>query len=271
MAEADEPGGGAGALFRGLPKYVPSTPWGPLGAFAVTFIACVASFAVVLAVVLLSWLMWSTGSTWAADVARAMSNLADDKGSLATPLGVGLMIVSQLTSLAVIWLAAGRKGMRREVLRLGPPKAGWGASILGGLIVVIVTGALELAMHYGVGFDPFTDSKWLAEGLKSPLWWGTALVAVVLAPLWEELTFRGFLLSALAKSRLGFWPAALVSSVTWTGLHMSYSLPGLVSVFTAGLLLSWLMWRTGSMRAVVVAHAMANVAAVAFIYFYAPA
>jgi hypothetical protein len=32
--------------------------------------------------------------------------------------------------------------------------------------------------------------------------------------------------------------------------------------------LSWLMWRTGSLRAVVVAHAVANVAAVLFAHFY---
>ncbi len=259
----DDAGQGAGGLFRGPARYVPSTPWGPVGALAVTFIACVSSFAALLVGLVIAAGLGADEAT--------MARMAADMGSLATPLGVGLVIGSQCLSLAAIWLAAGRGARRRDVLRLQDRPAGWGTSILGGLIVVAVTGALELAMYFGVGFDPFADSKWLAEGLKSPLWWGTAVIAVVLAPLWEELTFRGFLLSALAQTRLGFGPAALLSTAAWTGLHMGYSVPGLVSVFTAGLLLSWLMWRTGSMRAVVVAHAMANVAAVAFIYFFAPA
>ena len=96
-------------------------------------------------------------------------------------------------------------------------------------------------------------------------------IAVVLAPLWEELTFRGFLLSALAQSRLGFWPAAAHLDRGLDGAPLELFLAGLASVFAAGMLLSWLMWRTGSMRAVVVAHAIANVAAVVFAYFFAPA
>jgi hypothetical protein len=44
----------------------------------------------------------------------------------------------------------------------------------------------------------------------------------------------------------------------------------LASVFTAGLVLSWLMWRWGSLRGVVVAHSLANVAALLFTYNFAP-
>ena len=96
------------------------------------------------------------------------------------------------------------------------------------------------------------------------------IVALVLAPVWEELAFRGFLQSALAKSRLGFWPAALVSNTIWTALHFGYSAAGLASVFLAGLMLFWLVWRTGSVRIAIVAHMVANAFALAFTYFFAP-
>ncbi len=43
-----------------------------------------------------------------------------------------------------------------------------------------------------------------------------------------------------------------------------------MSVFVAGLLLSWLMQRLGSMRVVMVAHALANTVALAAAYFFAP-
>ena len=93
------------------------------------------------------------------------------------------------------------------------------------------------------------------------------LAAVVLAPLWEELTFRGFLLSALAQSRLGFRGAALVTNSAWTALHWNYSAAGLTAVFTAGTVLTWLLWRTGSIRVPIAAHGIANLFAVLFAFW----
>ena len=92
----------------------------------------------------------------------------------------------------------------------------------------------------------------------------------MLAPLWEEFTFRGFLLSALARSPLGFWGGAVVSNGLWTTLHATYSWAGLVSVFLAGLILSWLVWRTGSIKPALVAHGLGNLVALAVTYAFAP-
>ena len=63
---------------------------------------------------------------------------------------------------------------------------------------------------------------------------------------------------ALAQSRLGFWGAALISSLLWTALHAGYSLVGLAEVFAIGLFLSWLLWRTGSLRVAIFCHALYN-------------
>jgi len=89
--------------------------------------------------------------------------------------------------------------------------------------------------------------------------WVLALLVVgVGAPLSEELLFRGFLLSALARSRVGFVGGALVTSGLWTALHAGYSLAGIVEVFTIGLFLSWLLWRTGSLRVPIFCHGLYN-------------
>jgi membrane protease YdiL (CAAX protease family) len=82
-------------------------------------------------------------------------------------------------------------------------------------------------------------------------------VIIVGAPVSEELLYRGFLLSALARTRLGFWGAALVATGLWTALH-DYSAVGVVAVFTLGLFLSWLVWRTGSLRVAMYCHALNN-------------
>jgi membrane protease YdiL (CAAX protease family) len=64
-------------------------------------------------------------------------------------------------------------------------------------------------------------------------------------------------LSALAQTRLRFWGAALVSTALWTPLH-EYSVLGLAKVFAGGLLFSWLLWRTGSLRVTIFCHALNN-------------
>ncbi len=138
------------------------------------------------------------------------------------------------------------------------------------MLLIVLIGPVEILLYRLAGLELFTDGRWLLDGLRSPYWWGVAIAAVILAPLWEELTFRGFLLSALAKTALGFWPAAVLSSLLWTLLHWGYSWPGLVSVFLAGIGLSWIMKRTGSMRAVVVAHAVINAFSLSIVSLFAP-
>jgi membrane protease YdiL (CAAX protease family) len=251
-----------GALFGQHARYVPRSPWHPISALVVTFIACTIPILAYEGV--LVFVAAAGGSE------AGVAQWSDEVASLASPVGIAFTALSQVMSMAVIWAAAGRGNLRTEVLRLAPPKPGWMTCVVGGLILIAAVGALELLFYGVAGFDPFADSSWLRAGLDSPYWWGTVLIAVVLAPLWEELAFRGFLLSALAQSRLGYWPAAVISTGLWTALHWGYSYPGLACVFAAGLGLSWLMWRTGSMRAAVVAHGLANVAALLFFYFFAP-
>jgi len=191
--------------------------------------------------------------------------------SLASPLGLATMIGSQIASIAIVWWLAGRQRRRTDTLALAAPSPSAATYIAGGLLVIGLTGLIELALYQLFNESMHADTKFIAEGLKSPLWWGTIFMAVVLAPLWEELTFRGFLLSALAQTRLGFWGAALICNVVWTGLHAQYGWAGIGSVFTAGMVLTWLLWRTGSIKAPIVAHGIANLAAVAVAYAFNPA
>jgi membrane protease YdiL (CAAX protease family) len=190
--------------------------------------------------------------------------------SLATPTGVATALLIQAGSLALVWLFAGWGGARQPVLRLGEERFAPGLYVAGAALLIGLTGILELLLYTTFEIDIFADTAWLRDGLNSPLALGTALIAVVLAPLWEELTFRGFLLSALAQTPLGFWGGAVVANVLWTALHGMYSWAGLASVFTAGLILSWLVWRTGSIKPAIVAHAAGNLAALSFTYAFAP-
>lgn len=92
------------------------------------------------------------------------------------------------------------------------------------------------------------------------------LALVVLAPLGEELVFRGLLLRALVR-RLAFWPAAAISAVLFAAAHLDAYLlwPRAIALVATGLVLAWL-YRWRGYWAAVTAHATVNgVAAVALI------
>jgi membrane protease YdiL (CAAX protease family) len=247
-------------LVTGPPRYVPSSPWWWWAAIVLVAVAILAQTAGMLIAVT----AMAAAEPWIGSISLSGEALS----SLATPAGLCVLIVGQLTSLAIIWLAADFRGMRASVLRLRPPYPGVLVCLVAGLVVLAVTNTAEIALHWINGTDVFSDSRALASGLLSPLWWGTLIVAVILAPLWEELAFRGFLLSALAPTRLGFWGAALVSNTAWTGLHWGYAWAGLGAVFLGGMLISWLLWRTGSIWIAIVTHALVNVVAVIFAYYW---
>lgn len=240
----------------GPAAYRPVTPWRPGPALIVTAAVSLAPLAAALA--------------WVAAEGAGLVPAEGPEPSLASPVFLAQMMLGQLLSLAIVWAAAGWKGARAETLRLAPPQTGWLAAAGYGVLLVALIGPVEILLYRLAGIELFTDGRWLLEGLHSPLWPLVAVAAVVLAPLWEELTFRGFLLSALTRSPLGFWPAAVLSSGLWTLLHVGYSWPGLASVFLAGIGLSWVMGRTGSMRAAVVAHAVINAFSLAIITLFAP-
>jgi hypothetical protein len=89
------------------------------------------------------------------------------------------------------------------------------------------------------------------------------IAAVLVAPVLEELLFRGVLLRALMR-RLSFWPAALADSVLFAGLHLgtisdaSAVVPTLVVISAFGLLQCQLVRRTASLGPAMGVHAVLN-------------
>lgn len=84
------------------------------------------------------------------------------------------------------------------------------------------------------------------------------LLIVVLAPLSEELFFRGFMFASLRRA-MPLWPAALIAAVVWGSLHLSGGNIGVaiqLSVF--GVILAWLYERSGTLWAPIAAHALNN-------------
>lgn len=93
-----------------------------------------------------------------------------------------------------------------------------------------------------------------------------ALAAVLVAPVLEELLFRGVVLRGLMM-RIGFWPAAVVSSVCFGALHATAlgpeGLPIALATGVFGLGLCVLTRRTGRLGPAIGVHSLRNALAVA--------
>ncbi len=88
-----------------------------------------------------------------------------------------------------------------------------------------------------------------------PLLW---LTFVIVAPVAEEIMFRGFLFRGWVRSERNAIPAILVISALFAAIHVQYDWFGILQVFFIGLLLAIARWRSGSTLLTIVMHVLAN-------------
>jgi membrane protease YdiL (CAAX protease family) len=91
-----------------------------------------------------------------------------------------------------------------------------------------------------------------------PLFWSVVIVA---GPLWEEVVFRGFLMTGFLNSRLGTAGSILLTTLPFAIMHGQYDLFGVASVFATGLLLGIARIRTDSVVTCIAMHAFGNLIA----------
>lgn len=227
----------AGGLLRGPPGYRAASPWSPMVATFAT--VAIIGLSILLTVVVLGVSGRATGT---------------DGAFMLMALGLGQLITIVLTLLASL-LGGGRPW---DVLALRAPRMGGHVYVSALLLLVLLQAVTGAVLYHVKTEDMFADLRPFVDLAGGPQWPLAMLVVAVGAPLSEELLMRGFLLSALAQSRLGFAGAALVTSAVWTALHAGYSAVGIVEVFLIGLFFSWLLWRTGSLWVAIFCHAVYN-------------
>jgi membrane protease YdiL (CAAX protease family) len=91
------------------------------------------------------------------------------------------------------------------------------------------------------------------------------LEIVLLAPVSEELFFRGFLFAGL-RSKWTFWPAAIVSGLIFGLVHAPTGVTAAIPLAALGFALCWLYEQTGSVWPCMIAHGINNGLAVALIH-----
>ena len=170
-----------------------------------------------------------------------------------------LMGTSQAIMTALTLLAAKRSGNTwHGAFSLKPPANGIIDYALGLALIVGTLAAVNLAAVTILGHDPLADLKQFASVFKGDAWLLALLIVAIGAPLSEELLFRGFLQAALTKSSLGFWGGAAVSVILWTALHAGYTVIGMLEVVLIGIVFSYMLRRSGSLRVSLACHALYN-------------
>jgi membrane protease YdiL (CAAX protease family) len=129
-------------------------------------------------------------------------------------------------------------------------------------LVVLVEGwdFLSRATGHEVTPDFMVDVLKSAEG-EGALWL-LVLAFCVAAPITEEFFARGFLYRGWSETALRPGGAILLSSLVWTALHLQYDWFFLGEVFSIGLLLGYLRYRSNSIWLTVVLHGLNNLGAV---------
>jgi membrane protease YdiL (CAAX protease family) len=162
------------------------------------------------------------------------------------------------TAIAVplIVLVAKRQALTRASALLGwkAPTARQGFFWLSGLLL-FVAASDGLTLLLGREVVPRVMLDLYASADVPVLFWSTLIVA---APLFEELLFRGLMFQGLVETRLKLAGAAIVTSLSWSVLHVQYDAYGIASIFVGGLLLSAARHFTGSVLVSMAMHATMN-------------
>lgn len=86
-------------------------------------------------------------------------------------------------------------------------------------------------------------------------------VAIFVAPIAEEIIFRGLLYSPLYR-KMGRYPAIILSALIWTYGHSLEMYPRITifafGIFVIGILLAWLYDRSGSLFPSIIVHMFQN-------------
>ncbi|APV44598.1 hypothetical protein Dform_01270 [Dehalogenimonas formicexedens] len=163
------------------------------------------------------------------------------------------VIVSDIVSVAVIGgLILARRGATiKEYLALKPIPL----KTIGQLIILTLglIGVSALVDSFRNAPNPQTGPVY--EGVWPVFVW-FAVVAV--APVFEEVMFRGFMFQGFLRTRLGPALAIILPSVWWGLLHAQYGGFDRGVIMVLGLVLATVRLRTGSLYAPLVIHATWN-------------
>jgi hypothetical protein len=202
---------------------------------------------------MLAIVFWKAGKF---DMAEAI-NVAGDGRTLALTVIGGLPAV-----LLAIWLPVHlSRTPFKEYLALR--WTSWQNVVIGIAAMIFVVEGWDL-LSKATGHE--VTAGFMGDIMKSVMsdgvLWLAVLAFAVVAPLTEELLARGFLYRGWSESFLRVPGAIVLSSLVWTAMHVQYDLFFLGEVFSIGVVLGYIRYRSQSIWLTTLLHGLNNLAAV---------
>lgn len=232
-----------------------SAPWGPGRAI----LGVVASFFAVQILVSIVVAIYVSLRGWD----ETLSNLWLSE----VPVQFGIVLISEVVTLLIIWLFVRKYSWSKVKVALGLHQIAWrdiGYVILGVVLyfiayVVFLAIAqaflpIDVEQEQEVGFDAAQGFSGLAL---------TFISLVILAPITEEIVFRGYLYAGLRRW-LGIFGGAILTSLIFASPHLMQSTDSRllwiagIDTFVLSLVLCYLREKTGSIYAGIGVHAIKN-------------
>jgi len=91
--------------------------------------------------------------------------------------------------------------------------------------------------------------------------WVLLFAVIFMAPLVEEVVFRGFLLKGFSQTFMGKYGAIVVTSLLWAMLHLQYELAYVAVIFVVGLVFGYARFKTNSIFTPLMMHFFMNLVA----------
>ena len=181
---------------------------------------------------------------------------------------LGIVVASQLAGLVVtlLFLRIRRVPVRPLVGPVGPLGRHLGIGTGLGLLAIVGSTLIVSLLVALSGSDAAPEQVLTGGLMETPVELALAVMAaVVLAPIAEELLFRGLLHRGLRR-RIRIVPATALSSVLFAVVHVDVALSqplALVGLTFVGVILAIAYERTGSLIVPVVIHAVHNAVTIA--------
>jgi membrane protease YdiL (CAAX protease family) len=134
----------------------------------------------------------------------------------------------------------------------GALRAGLGWGLLAWVGAMVVSAAMVVVLE-ALGLD--VEPQEIQRALQTLEPWLAVLAICILAPIAEEIFFRGVVFNAWLREGGRAW-AYLGSSALFAVIHLS--LVSVVPFFLLGLALAWIYRRTGNLLAPIAMHATVN-------------
>jgi uncharacterized protein len=214
-----------------------------------------------------SSLGWVVLALTVATVSLVLLSFAYYTGSRLTGIVIGGQTLESLgyaafsaVAVVVIAVAAARRADWLVYLGLVWPR--W--SFIGlGFVVLVVEATFNFGLFSLLPIPDDSTTPGVVDEYRAAIGNPVALVLfwlslTVIAPVSEEIAFRGFILRGWMSTRLGVIGAIVLSSLLFAAMHVPDKLPVFISLFVGGMLLATMRWLSGSIVPTILMHATWN-------------